>query len=329
MKVWVLKDFKIGSSKQAEMLANSLSNDVVIKNIEYTKYIAIPNIIKPFSVGIDFNESDDVLEDTDYPSIIVFSGRRLAGLAIYLKKYIFKKVGKIVKIISILNPDYSFKYFDFVVLPSHDDIEYDKYNNIITFNGALCIDNLSEKTTDKEFWLDQLKGYKQNFYMLAIGGATKDKKFDTEDFKKVLKLISTFVKRNEGTLLISTSRRTPEDCVAILNKDNLDCDFYLYKWGKSSTLNPYYSFIDLSKIVFLTADSISMIAEVSSLGRPVYVYKNDKMLGKKHIKFCDLMVKKNIIREIKVDNDVENIEAFNYTKPNELEYVRNEILKRL
>ena len=39
MKIWVLKDFKVGSSKQAEFLAKSFTDDVVIKNIEYTKYI--------------------------------------------------------------------------------------------------------------------------------------------------------------------------------------------------------------------------------------------------------------------------------------------------
>ncbi|MBO4956619.1 MAG: mitochondrial fission ELM1 family protein [Rickettsiales bacterium] len=329
MKIWILKDFKIGSSKQSEFLARSLSNDVVIKNIEYTKYIIIPNIIKPFKMGIDFEESDDVLNDINYPDMIIFSGRRLAGLAIYLKKYIYKKTKKIIKIVSILNPDYSFRYFDFVILPTHDNIKNNKYRNIITFDGSLCVDNLSEKQEDINFWNKQLENHKRPFYAFMIGGNTRKKKYNLEDFTKILKLISNFVKKQNGTLLISTSRRTSNECINLLNDTNINCDYYLYKWGKSSALNPYYAFIALSDVIFLTADSISMIAEITTTGKPVYVYKPDESLENKHIKFCNLLIDKNIVKEVKITDNMNNINVFQFEKPNELEYVKNEILKRI
>ena len=94
-------------------------------------------------------------------------------------------------------------------------------------------------------------------------------------------------------------------------------------------INPYYAFISLSDVVFLTADSISMIAEITTIGKPIYAYKPQELLEEKHSKFCNLLINKNIIREIQVGDNIENISTFQFEKPNELEYIKNEILKRI
>ena len=56
----------------------------------------------------------------DAPDIIMFSGRRTAPLAIYLKK-IFKNQ---TKIIQIMRPNLSPKEFDLIILPQHDNYRY-------------------------------------------------------------------------------------------------------------------------------------------------------------------------------------------------------------
>lgn len=329
MKVWILKDLRIGSSKQAEFLGRALSDDVVIKNIEYNNYISLPNFIKPYKVGIDFKDSDDILNDKEYPDIIVFSGRRLAGIAIYLKKYIYKKAKKNVKIVSILNPNYSFKHFDFVILPYHDNVKRDKYKNIITINGSLCINNLDSMSKDFEFWDDMLKDYKKPFYSFMIGGDTKKKKMNPENLNKILELVSSYVKSKNGTLLISTSRRTSIECLKNLNDKNIKCEYYLYKWGKSSALNPYYYFINSSDIVFLTADSISMISEIVTIHKPVFAYMDKALLSKKHIRFCEGLINKDIIKKIDLYTSIKDIDTFDFEKINELDFVVNEIKNRL
>ena len=329
MKIWALKDFRIGSSKQTSFLANALSNNVVEKNIEYTKYIAIPNFLKPYKMGIDFDDSDELLDDEEYPDIIIFAGRRLAGLAIYLKKYIFKKAKKEVKLISILNPNYSFKHFDFVILPFHDHVKYDKYHNIISINGSLCINNTKDMEKDFEFWDDHLKDYKKPYYSFMIGGDIKKRKMNSDNLAKILNIISDFVSKNDGTLLISTSRRTNQECVKILDDNHIKCRYYLYKWGKSSVLNPYYYFINSSNIVFATADSISIISEILTIHKPVYAYLEDKLLTKKHIKFCNNLIKKGFIKEINEKTEVDDIEEFDFKEMDELSFVAKEIKERL
>ncbi len=331
MKVWALKDFRIGSSKQTDFLAKKLSNDVIEKNIEYTKLIAIPNCIKPYKMGIDFEESDDLLnlKEDEYPDIIIFAGRRLAGIAIYLKKYIFKKFKKEIKIISILNPNYSFKNFDFVLLPQHDEIIKDKYNNILKFEGSLCNPDITaiidEKT--KDFWEDKLKNYKKPYYFFVVGGNTKNKKFNIVKFAELVKKISNFVKKQNGTLLISTSRRTTDNYIKVIEK-NLNCSYYLYKWGKSAFLNPYYYFVKEGEISFVTGDSISMITEIITIGKPVYVYMPEESLEEKHISFCNSILDKNLIKKIELSKG-DNFEKFKSKPLNELDRLANHIKSNL
>lgn len=331
MKIWTLKDFRIGSSKQTDFLAKKLSDDIVDKNIEYTRSIAIPNCIKPYKMGIDFEESDSLLnlKEEDYPDMIIFAGRRLAGAAIYLKKYIFKKFKKNVKIISILNPDYSFKHFDFVLLPEHDRIIKDKYKNIIRFEGSLCNPNITAVMDDKtrDFWDNELEEYKKPYYFFVIGGNTKNKKFDIFKFIELVKRISIFVKSQDGTLLISTSRRTTEEHVKALEK-NLNCSHYLYKWGKSAFLNPYYYFVKESEFSFVTGDSISMIAEIMTIGKPLYVYMPEESLEKKHLSFCNSLLDKNLIRKISLSKN-NNFEKFEVKSVNELDRVADYIKSHL
>ncbi len=331
MKVWALKDFRIGSSKQTDFLAKKLSNDIIEKNIEYTRLIAIPNCIKPYKIGIDFEESDNLLnlKEEEYPDIIVFAGRRLAGIAIYLKKYIFKKFKKEVKIISILNPNYSFKNFNLVLLPEHDEGIKDKFNNILRFEGSLCNPDVTAVIDDKtkDFWEDKLKNYNKPYYFFVVGGNTKNKKFDIVKFAELVKQISSFVKKHNGTLLISTSRRTTDNYIKVIEK-NLNCSYFLYKWGKSAFLNPYYYFVKEGKISFVTGDSISMITEIITIGKPVYVYMPDESLEKKHISFCNSLLNKNLIRKIELSNG-DNFEEFETKSINELDRVADYIKSHL
>jgi mitochondrial fission protein ELM1 len=323
LKVLVLKDSRIGSSKQSDFLARALSNDVTVKNIKYTKFMVIPNCLKPHSIGVDFGKSDKMPEDNKYPDIIIFAGRRLAGLAIHLKKHIFRKTKKIVKLISILNPNYSFKHFDFVILPSHDSIKCDKYHNIITIDGALCGYDMQEELQNIGFFEDNFKTYGRPFYSLMVGGDTKRKNIDAREFGVIVKNISSFVSSKNGTLLVSTSRRTSKHCVEEIEK-NLSCSSYLYKWGQNNIPNPYNFFLKESKIVFTTGDSISMLSEIATIGKPMYVYMPVEALEKKHFKFCNLLAQKKIIREI--TSQTTNIEEFETEPLNELGAVAKYIL---
>ena len=323
MIVWCLTDERVGSSKQAIILANKLcNNSAIIKNIVYNKFIVLPNLLKFKTTGIDFKKSDNLTVNNieQLPNIIVFAGRRLAGVALYLKKQFYKQFKKNVKLIAILNPNYNFKLFDFVILPKHDRIKADKYKNVITINGSICELNKNKIKADGEKFKQQIiNQYKHPCHCLIIGGDTKNKKMNVNNFKIFVKNLDEKIKKDNGFLLISTSRRTNQECITML-KNTISCEHYLYQWQKNDKNNPYFAFLDLADKFIITADSISMLAEIINLHRMTYVYVDEKSIANKHKKFIESLTTENIIKI--VNNSEITFEEYNLKQfDNELEKI--------
>lgn len=322
MKVLVLVDERIGSSKQAVALAKVLSSDIIIKNIEYNCFIKIPNLIRLPLLGIK-KENLDFLNNIDDIDLIIFSGRRLAKLALYIKR----KSKKDIKIISILNPEINFKNFFTVILPEHDKLIKDKYNNILKINGAICDFDYEKIENETKILLENnLKNLKQPFISLIVGGKTKNKRLNPKKFGEFVKKLSSIVKKQNSTLLISTSRRTTKELISEI-KNNVECNYFLYDLENTNCkINPYYSFLTLSDIIVATADSINMVCEPLTMQKSVYIYMPIEDLEKKHIKFCRKLIKNDFIR---VFNDVDFLENFNEKEFNELDIIKNKIFNKL
>jgi mitochondrial fission protein ELM1 len=325
MRVCGLIDARVGSSKQTISLAEELNAEAVLKNISYNSLIKIPNFLRPKKVGIDFTNSDDltVKVANDTPDIIVFAGRRLAGLALYLKKNFLKHFNKDVKLISILNPNYSFKNFFCVILPKHDGV---RGENVLSIRGALCKFDFEKIEQERVFWRGKLAGFNTPYISLMIGGDTKDKKFNSEKLGIMVGNLSKKVKEIGGTLLVSSSRRTSQECVGEIEK-NLNCENYFFKWTVNTELNPYYGFLTLSDVVVITGESISMICEALTLKKSVLVYRPNESLSLKHREFCEDLVKDGLVGE--VDCQVKKLDILLPKGINELERVRNEILLKI
>ncbi|MDR2760274.1 MAG: mitochondrial fission ELM1 family protein [Rickettsiales bacterium] len=316
---------RVGSSKQTRSLGRALGGDVAFKNVEYTSLIKIPNILKFKKTGIDFKKSDDfrVSDADEAPDAIIFSGRRLAGLALHLKEQFRRQFGKNVKLISILNPNYPFKNFLCVILPVHDG---KTGGNIVNIHGSLCEVDQKKLDQERNFWGEKLKERKKPYVSFMIGGDTKNKKFDDVKLGNLTKGLSEKIKEMGGTLLISSSRRTSPECVKAV-ENNLRCDNYFFKWDAATALNPYYGFLTLSDIIVVTGDSISMICESLIMKKSIFVYRPKESLEQKHQDFCSGLMEKKLIREIKLGE--EKVEIFNSDGLNELERVKNTILTML
>jgi mitochondrial fission protein ELM1 len=325
MKVWGLTDTRVGSSKQTVSLSKSLDGNAVFKNVNYTKLIALPNFLRPKILGIDFMNSDNlsIKNIEEVPDIIIFAGRRLAGLALYLKKIFFKRFKKEVKIISILNPNYSFKNFFCIILPVHDGI---KAKNVLTFRGALCEIDFKAIEGEKTLWDEKLSSFTSPFISLMVGGDTKHKTFDEKKLGTMVSNLSKKVKEIGGTLLVSSSRRTNEKCIDAIEK-NLNCKNYFFKWHQDIKSNPYYSFLFKSSLVIITGESISMICEALTLKKSVLLYKPEESLEQKHREFCKNLIEDDLARE--VDCQVKKLDIFVTQGLNELERIKNEILLKI
>ncbi len=332
MIVWTLTDDRIGSNNQSITVSEKLSRYYVIKKIVYNSFIKLPNFIRGSSlIGVNKEASDNI--KTELPDIIVCAGRRLSSVALNIKK----RSGGRTFIVNIMNPDISFNRFDLIILPKHDNTSKRLISkgNVFETNGALNRINTQRIKTEVEKWKDFFKDYKKPLISLIIGGDTKNYKFDPKEFGIMISNLSNIVNKLSGTLLITTSRRTSSECIMQI-RQKINCDYYLYDWKwendarnlmKNPLGNPYFAFLGLSDFIIVTGDSMSMISEACSTGKPTYIYMPRNSISKKHLRFCSEMIKENYTKEF--DKNTVGLEKYTYTPLNELDRVVNFIYKKL
>jgi uncharacterized protein len=86
-----------------------------------------------------------------------------------------------------------------------------------------------------------------------------------------------------GSLLVTTSRRTPLEVIAIL-RSKLQNPKYFYD-ARSEGANPYSGLLACSDIIITSGDSISMCSESCSTGKPVYIYSPISLTPPKYLYF--------------------------------------------
>ena len=104
------------------------------------------------------------------------------------------------------------------------------------------------------------------------------------------------ITKGEGSLLISSSRRTPkvfaEAFLAGIKQP------YHYHDPAASRSNPYYAFLALSNSIVVTADSVSMMSEACSVGKPVYLFPPKTFNAPKHARLVQKLLDNNYAQAI-------------------------------
>lgn len=292
-QVWVLIDDKVGNANQAITLAKCLGLPFDIKRMEYNLFGFIPNWLRfDTLLGIDLNRSSYIGEP--YPDIIISSGRKTATVSNYIKR-----AKPEVFNIHLMHPDLPLENFDLVALPLHDKLE--RYNNIknivYTIGSPTYINEADLSKAVENFKLEE--HLKPPFVALIIGGKTKCGNYSDEDMKELIKKASKLAESIDGSLLITTSRRTTQD-ISSMSKDLIKVPYFLYDWNKElAKNNPYLAFLGISDYIIITGDSVSMCSDALRTGKPVYIFKRNSLLLKKHIRFLEYLENNKYIKDIK------------------------------
>ncbi|MDR2526425.1 MAG: mitochondrial fission ELM1 family protein [Rickettsiales bacterium] len=298
MITWVLIDNKIGGNKQSIAIANKVANGYITKKIKYNFFASIPNAVTgPTLFGVDIKGSDII--NKDLPDLIICCGRRLARISLYIKKQNNNKT----KIVVILNPNFNYNKFDAVILPRHD---LKNGKNVITYIGSLVEIDRKKIDDEVEKWKPIFNAYKKPIVSFFMGGDTKKIKFQAKDIEKIFIL--------KESLLITTSRRTSKESEEFI-KNNAGNN-YLYLWNREQGANnPYHAMLEFADYLIITGDSINMLAEACSSGKPVYICF-PKILNKKHNIFCEELIRDGYAKKFNG-----KLEKYEYKPLNELDNV--------
>ena len=119
-------------------------------------------------------------------------------------------------------------------------------------------------------WAPRLAHLPRPWTVLLIGGDSGPFVFSDEQVARLAPRLNRLLEQVGGSLLISTSARTPPSFAARLEAA-LQGPRFVYRWG-SAEPNPYAAYLALGDHFVVTAESMSMVAEAVDTGRPLYLF---------------------------------------------------------
>ena len=250
---WILSDNLIGHEKQSISLAEKLNINyklIKIKKINFFKR----NLSKLF------NLEKNKFFKPPYPKIIISCGKSTA----YYSKMIKQKTKNKIFSIFIQKPPINLNSFDVVVSPKHDKC---KGLNVIETQGALTKINLKYiKNVNKAKKPNILK---QNFITVLIGGNSRHHKITKPILDKIIKNLKSIEEQKKIRIFILVSRRTDKKDYLYLKK-NLISKNFIFVLPNSKKVS-YLNAISFAKAIIVTSDSVSMVTEACSTGKPAYI----------------------------------------------------------
>ena len=233
--------------------------------------------------------------------IVISCGRKSVIPSIALKK----RFGNQIFNIHIQDPKVSFKHFDLIISPEHDNI---KGENVITTQGS--IHYLTKKEIAENSRYLKLGKEKKKIVSFIIGGPNRYYSYSEEQIHFIFNKIKTLFTPDKFKIVVIPSYRTPERII----KKAFNTFGFNHHVVKMIDKKAYLSSLAIADYIIITCDSTSMISEAAVTGKPVYIAmmkpnRNIRRFRSFYNQFKDL----GIIKEL-----TDNIDSWSYDRLDEV-----------
>ena len=281
--VWVLTDNRTGNVSQAIGVAESLGWAFDIKPVEYTPWVALPNILRGASLWGVTNKSRGILEQSLAdcpPDIVISAGRRMAPVARWIKK---NAAPRSCFLCHIMWPGYGgLGDFDVIAVPTHDRISAG-FSNVMRITGAPHRVTEGRLAVEGARWHDRLCHLKSPLIAVIVGGSTRKTRFTSQMAIELGETVAEMVRETSGSLVVTTSRRTEPDVEKALF-GALPKPAHAFHWA-SGQENPYFGYLALADMIVVTGDSVSMASEACASRASVFIYAPPNLVTPRHAQF--------------------------------------------
>ncbi|MEJ2565612.1 MAG: mitochondrial fission ELM1 family protein [Gammaproteobacteria bacterium] len=257
---WVITDAKPGMENQCLGLAEALGLDIVRKHV----YPRPP--WKYLPPGLWWTPLRAYTPDSDplvppWPDVLIATGRATVAAAIAIRR---ASQGRTFTI-QIQNPGVAFRHFDLIIPPRHDNCSGP---NVFPTRGALHRVTAERLAAEAARFAPSLAHLPRPLVAVLIGGTNKIYRVTPEIIRGLADKLAAMSRATGAGLLVTLSRRSGAEAAAVL-RDRL-ADIPTVIWEGDGD-NPYFAYLGLADHIVVTADSVSMVSEACSTGKPVYV----------------------------------------------------------
>ncbi len=263
-RVWVLASPHSGDNTQLNALAEALGWPFEIKTLRYRGFEELLRLTGLATLrGVDLGVSSPIVPP--WPDLILSAGRPTEAVGFWIRRY----GNPAARFVFVGTPWAPPSRFDLVIttpqyaLPQQPNI----LHNMLPMHGVTPARIASEA----ERWRSRLSHLPEPRVAVLVGGSSGPYLFRPEAAARLGREASQLAASMNGSLLVTTSARTPAACVEALAAA-IDVPHVLYRWQKGSVDNPFHAFLGFSDRIIVTADSVSMLAEAVATGKPVSLF---------------------------------------------------------
>lgn len=263
LSCWVVTEGKAGMENQCLGLSVALGLQPVVKRVK----LNFPwKQLSPFlrhGLAYATSSKGDIIAPP-WPDLLIASGRSSVPASILARRASRELGGLGTFTVQIQNPVIDASRFDLVVVPRHDLLIGD---HVMSTRGSLHRVTPELLANEAGLFLPQVAHLPSPRFAVSIGGSNSVYNLTLREMKDIAQQLAALAGR-EGSLMITTSRRTGAENLALLQEALKGTPSYI--WDGSGH-NPYYGMLGLADAILVTCDSVNMISEACSTGKPVMV----------------------------------------------------------
>jgi len=266
-RAWLLIGHKAGDNAQLRTLAAAIHErrgwPVEEKSLAFRPYeLLLHSVSHPTLAGLDRASRSGIRPP--WPDLVLTAGRRNELVALWIQA----RSGQPTRIVHVGRPWSRPERFDLVV--STPQYALTPGGNVLVNPLPLHQVDPATLTDAARHWAARLGELPAPRITLLVGGDSGPFVFTPALADRLARQLNAFVGSLKGSLLITTSPRTPPEFSERLWQ-SIDVPMFGYRWAPDAVDNPYWGLLALADRIVVTAESVSMITEALATGKPVYL----------------------------------------------------------
>jgi mitochondrial fission protein ELM1 len=204
-----------------------------------------------------------------WPDLIISAGRRNEPPC----RWIQAQADRRVRLVHCGRPWAALEGFDLVV--TTPQYRLPERPNVLHNTTPLQRVSSGRLEEAQSLWQPKLAHLPKPHIAVMLGGHAGPYVFDREAARLLGRAASALARRQGGSLLVTSSARTPRDAAGALEAA-LDGPAEVYRWTpEAAAENPYFGYLAVADAFIVTCESMSMLTEACSTRKPVYMFDLD------------------------------------------------------
>ena len=272
-RTWLMMGHKDGDNAQIQGLCEALGWPFEIKRFVYRPTELLTNLaVGPNLLGIRRQLSSPL--EPPWPELIISAGRRNEPVCRWIQARA-AEAGVRTRLVHVGRSWARIELFDLIVTTPQYRVPDGP--NVLQNDASLHRVTGERLEAEAATWAKHLAHLPRPFVAVALGGRAGPYDLDPAAAALLGRWASRMAQARGGSVLVTTSRRTPAASMPAL-RAAITAPSFIYEWSKDAREgrdNPYFGMLALAERIIVTCDSMSMLAEACSTKKPVFIFDLD------------------------------------------------------